>query len=293
MTSRSSLQALGVVAALLVGACGLGLTGLAPLDEAGGDASAPEASDSRDAGSTPPADAAAVDADSSADGGDGGVVRVTAGLVLLYTFDEGSGSMVLDHAGVAPAVPLTIATPDAATWLPSALGIPTTNILLSAGNEPRMATACIATGAFSAEVWVEPAATGGAYDRIFALSPTATDRDFTLSQNASEYAIAIRTSTQNPKTIQTTDASVTTSLSHVVAERDATGAVSVYVDGVLRGSGTATGDFSTWDTTFPVDIADAPTRDRPWRGALHLAALYCRALTPAEIAQNYAAGPDP
>jgi hypothetical protein len=212
---------------------------------------------------------------------------------LLYTFDEGAGTLVLDRADAGPPLQLTIATPDAATWTLGALSVPTANLLVSDAAATRVATACAAANAFTVEVWVKPAQVGGAFDRIFAASPSANDRNFTLSQNVGEYAIAIRTTTANPSTITTTDAAVATALTHVVARRDTAGAVTIVIDGVVRGTGTAGGDLSTWDPTFPIDMADAPTLNRPWIGELRLAALYCRALSDAEIATNRAAGPDP
>ena len=51
------------------------------------------------------------------------------------------------------------------------------------------------------------------------------------------------------------------------------------------------GDFSTWTNTYKVAVADEHTGGRGWLGELHLLAVYSRALTDAEIAQNFAAGP--
>jgi hypothetical protein len=50
-----------------------------------------------------------------------------------------------------------------------------------------------------------------------------------------------------------------------------------------------------WFDYFPVSIGqerDTPTEKRPWLGTIWLAAIYNRALTPAEIQQNLTARHD-
>ena len=57
-----------------------------------------------------------------------------------------------------------------------------------------------------------------------------------------------------------------------------------------------TGDFSTWTTASDHRFAlanEVELASRGWAGELHLVALYDRALSEAEILQNFAAGWDP
>jgi hypothetical protein len=49
-------------------------------------------------------------------------------------------------------------------------------------------------------------------------------------------------------------------------------------------------DFRNWDRGFSFQIANEATLDRPWLGKIYLAAIYDRALEPAEIARHYRVG---
>jgi hypothetical protein len=53
------------------------------------------------------------------------------------------------------------------------------------------------------------------------------------------------------------------------------------------------GTFSTWNALYELSIGNTPLSDRPFYGAVHLVAIYDRALTDADVAQNFAAGADP
>ena len=48
--------------------------------------------------------------------------------------------------------------------------------------------------------------------------------------------------------------------------------------------------FRTWDSSFPFQLANEATLDRPWLGRIHLVAVYNRGLTAAEIANNFRSG---
>jgi hypothetical protein len=86
---------------------------------------------------------------------------------------------------------------------------------------------------------------------------------------------------------------VATTLTHFVATRDTTGTLRLYVNGALAGSqGFATGDIAAW-VAYPLNVGNVPNMDRGWLGEYHLVAIYSRALSAAQIAQNFAAGADP
>jgi hypothetical protein len=78
----------------------------------------------------------------------------------------------------------------------------------------------------------------------------------------------------------------------VVYTRDTSGLAKIYIDGVEQVSGAVGGNFSNWDEGFRLALANEPTGDRPWLGEFHLAAIYDRALSQAEVSQNFEAGPD-
>ncbi len=49
-------------------------------------------------------------------------------------------------------------------------------------------------------------------------------------------------------------------------------------------------DFSNWDSSFQLQLGNEGSLDRPWRGEIHLVAIYDRALTAQEVWTNYTAG---
>ena len=52
------------------------------------------------------------------------------------------------------------------------------------------------------------------------------------------------------------------------------------------------GDFGGWTTdgTMELAIGNEITLNRPYTGEVHLAAVYCRALSAEDVSQNHAAG---
>jgi Concanavalin A-like lectin/glucanases superfamily/VanZ like family len=50
------------------------------------------------------------------------------------------------------------------------------------------------------------------------------------------------------------------------------------------------GDFSNWNASYPLMLGNEATGNRPWSGKIFLVAIYNRALSAAEILQNYRAG---
>jgi hypothetical protein len=54
-----------------------------------------------------------------------------------------------------------------------------------------------------------------------------------------------------------------------------------------------TDSFMDWRNDYRLLLANEEGAPRAWLGAYHLIAIYGRALTAAEIALNFRAGPDP
>ena len=78
---------------------------------------------------------------------------------------------------------------------------------------------------------------------------------------------------------------------HLVATYDK-GAVSVFVDGILVDEvAFEPGSLGGWDASLPLLIGNEATLNRPFKGDTFMVALYARALSPAEVAQNHEAGP--
>jgi hypothetical protein len=224
--------------------------------------------------------------------------HVTYGLLALYEFEEGQGSTVSDVSGLSPALDLTINDLGATAWIPGALAIMASTIVSSPGPATKVIDGCKATNEITLEVWFRPATLSlGGPARLITNSVDASNRNFQLGQEmASHYQARLR-STQSTVNgapyLQTPgDAGdVTAELTHLLYTRDVTGVRRLYVNAVERATDVLAGDFSNWDTTFSLALANEVTLDRTWLGELHRVAVYSRALTSAEVAQSYGAGP--
>ena len=276
--------------------------GAAAID-AGIDADTPDA-DTPDADAdTPDADADTPDADTpdadTPDADAGPPTHVTAGLLVLYDFEQGSGDVVSDVSGVGDPLDLLIADPVATAWFPGGLAVLAPTLITSS---PAAATkvidGCMATNEITLEIWLRPTTLDqGGPARLITCSVDIDSRNFTLGQQfASYYQSRLRVSPAglNGQPYLPTppdEGDVTTQLTHLQLTRDVAGVRRLYVDGVERATDTVDGDFADWDLGHALSFANEITLDRAWLGELHRAAIYDRALTAAEIAQNHSAGP--
>jgi len=225
--------------------------------------------------------------------------RVTTGLQALYTFEEGSGNIVTDTSGVGTPLNLTIESPAATNWVTGGLSVNSSAVIASAGAAGKVITAVKASNALTVEAWLIPAnTTQNGPARIISLSLDPSNRNFTLGQSQSKYDFRLRsssTSTNGTPSVTTNSGFATTALTHVIYTRNASGLASLYVDGVAQASATISGNLTTWnkwDDGYRLGLANELTGDRPWLGELHLVAIFDRALSIAEVSQNFTAGPD-
>jgi hypothetical protein len=226
---------------------------------------------------------------------------VTEGLQVLYTFEEGSGTTVQDVSGVGVPLDLEVSDGAAVGWVSGGLVIHSSTVVASAGAATKVIDGARASNELTLEAWVQPGDTSqDGPARIVTLSQGPYSRNFTLgqglwgSQPSDLYDVRVRTTaTDNNGTpsLTTPAGLLTTELTHVVYTRGASGVARIYVDGVERVSGAVGGDFSNWDESFRLALGNELTGDRPWLGELHLVAIYDRALSQAEVSQNFEAGP--
>ncbi len=227
--------------------------------------------------------------------------RVTAGLVVLYDFAAGSGSVVPDVSGVGSPLDLEIGNTGAVTWLPGGgLSLDSATIVRSTGPATKIIDAVTSTNAITVEAWLAP---GSVYQsgpaRIVTCSTDPTLRNFTLGQGVfnegeDRYVMRLRTSLTSDNGIpetSTAEGSLTTDLTHVVYTRDAAGAVTFFLDSGLVQSGITGGTCSNWDANYAFALGNELTEDRPWLGSYFQVAVYDRALSVEEVGLNFAAGP--
>lgn len=221
-------------------------------------------------------------------------VRVTDGLVALYLFDEAGGDFVLDRSGFGEPLRLVNADPAGATWADDGgfVIFGQRAALISPLPATKIVTAAQATNQLTIEAVVTPQDaehTGPA--RIVSLSRDPFSRNFTLGQVRGQYILRLRTSQtdeQGLPDMPSYDNMLLPERQHVVAVYDQI-EVRFYVNGEFAGQAARNGDFSNWDPSFRLILGNEASMDRQWAGKLELVAIYARALTPAEVDQNFRA----
>ena len=218
------------------------------------------------------------------------------GPVALYAFDEGVGDTVHDVSGFGEPLDLVAADESALNWLPSGgLTIASPTILASSQPAHKVISAFKAANALTVEAWIKPAAgdqEGPA--RIVTLSADPFNRNLTLGQEFGAYDMRLRTthtSENGVPSLVTPDGLATPDLVHLLYTRDAAGQATIYRNGEVVAQDQVTGNLLTWDDGFRLALANELSQDRPWLGEYHRVAFFDRALSEAEIASRYEAGP--
>ena len=212
-------------------------------------------------------------------GGDPCDTRVDDGLIALYNFTEGQGNVVHDVSGVGTALDLTIQDPGNVSWLNSCgLTINHGTIIKSAGAASKLNTAIKQSNEITIEAWVAAAnTTQSGPARIVTISSNTTNRNTTLGQQGDKFNARLRTtSTGNNGTPNTSGNSntVNTQVQHVVYTRAANGQEKMYVDGVVKYSGTRTGNLSNWNDSYKLALGNEFTNNRIWKGTLYKVAIF-------------------
>ena len=222
--------------------------------------------------------------------------RYEAGQIALWEFKEASGTTAFDTSGVQPAINLTLAGDIG--WVGGwGINIRSGRAQGSTTASRKLHDLITATGQYSIEAWAAPANVNQEEARIVTYSAGSTLRNFTLGQTLYSYDFFNRSSTSDANgspLLQTSDADedAQATLQHVVLTYDPVAGRRIYVNGVYTedpdpASGGTLGD---WDDTFALVLGNEPSGDRQWQGVLRLAAIHNRALTPAQVQQNFDAG---
>ena len=219
--------------------------------------------------------------------------RVVAGLQTLYDFKEGSGTTVHDVSGVGAPLDLNIADPGNTTWSNDGLQIDDATVVRSPAPASKIIAACVASNELTLEAWLVPfAAAASGPARIMTVSPHENSNDFMFGQGPDNgspgavYTMHVQTTTY-PPALSTPAGSAAPELQHVLYTRDSAGHARIWLNGQLAASATVGGTFAGWYPTYVLSLANEATRSRPWFGQFQLAAVYSRALTPAEVLQNF------
>lgn len=221
--------------------------------------------------------------------------RVSAGLLALYNFDEGSGNTVFDVSGVGTALNLEINNPARVNWGDGVLNLNSPSLIASVETADKLIDGITATQEITLEAWVTPgnrSQNGPA--RIATLSSDVANRNFTLGQAGDDYNVRLRTTTTGyngvGKSVSSQGGLLNTELTHVIYTREADGDAFLYIDNNLVSSETIGGDFSNWDENYRLGLGNEFSGYRPWLGSLDLFAVYNQAFDATEVEQNFLAG---
>jgi cytochrome c553 len=223
--------------------------------------------------------------------------RYDSALIALYQFKTGSGSIAYDTSGVLPGLDLTLT--GNVTWVGG------WGINIAAGGKAqgsteasqKLATLIQSTGEFSLEAWIAPANVTQKTAEIISYSGGDTTRNMTLSQQLQQYEAEVRSSKTSdngdpPLLTAVANNSAQASLQHVVLTFDPVSGRKLYVNGVFTKDvdPQGGGSLASWDNTFALVIGAETSSDRPWQGVVRMLAIHNRALTAAQVQQNFSAG---
>jgi len=207
---------------------------------------------------------------------------------------------VMDRSGVAPAVDLTI--PDAApiTWGTGQLTINAETLIASPTAAIKIRDACRDADAFTLEAWIAPSMVGGFFPRVVTLSVTNSSLAMALLAIDDHFEfrmLGAQTDTNGLPSLNSAAGTVVVvppqAPMHLALVSEPSGARTIYIDGVERGSDMLGGDLSSWATgDFRLGLGNEIDGARPWLGTLDLVAIYSAPLSPADVATNFAAGPE-
>jgi hypothetical protein len=226
-----------------------------------------------------------------------GASRYDADTIAKYEFQSVVNNTTFDTSGIDPSADLTISgnVTLAGGW----------GINVGAGGKAQATTQASqkiynfiqATGEFSVEAWVAPALVAVDKSYMVSYSGGDTTRNFTLGQTNQDYDFMLRSSntalTGLPQ-LQTPNAAMAlqASLQHVVLTYDAVNGRQIYVNGVAAGPPDAQkgGTISNWDSTFALVLGNEVSGDRSWQGLIKFVAIHSRAMSAAQVMQNFNAG---
>jgi Concanavalin A-like lectin/glucanases superfamily len=223
--------------------------------------------------------------------------RYDANVIAMYMFETGQGSTAYDTSGVTPEADLELE--GNVSWV-GGWGIdigPGAQAQASTNASAKLASLIQGTGEYTFETWVAPAnvTQSGAY--IVSYSGSNTTRDATLGQAAMQYTAMTRSSATDTNgmpalTTTTANGAAQAALQHVVLTYDPVNGQKIYVNGVWTGDVDPAkgGSLANWDSTFALVVGNEVTGQRQWQGVVKFLAIHNRALTPAQVQQNFAAG---
>ena len=222
-------------------------------------------------------------------------------VIALYEFKQGAGNTIYDVSGIAPALHLQLDGTEGVDykWV-GGWGVEFIDSKAQGTTSAsrKLSDFIKASGEYAVEAWVGPAnVSQEGPARIISYSAGSSERNFTLGQTLYNYDFLNRsgaTDANGEPALSTAaaDEDLQATQQHVVINYDPVNGRSIYVNGEFTDDldPAAPGSLGDWDETFAFVLGNEVTGGRPWQGKLRLVAIHNRALTPAQIRQNFEAG---
>jgi hypothetical protein len=216
--------------------------------------------------------------------------RVEDAQIALFEFAEGTGDVTMDTSGFGTPIALQI---EGMEWVEGGLRNVSGKAEASVADSQKLFDAISPAGQYTVEAWV--IADNNAQDgpaRVVSYSSSTAVRNFTLGQNAIYYQLRNTTDVSDANgapALEAVTTQVDTVLQHVVVTFDEAVGRKVYMNGVLDIEEDAPATLA-WSNDQVLVLGNEVTNDRTWQGVFNLVAIHNRALSDAEILQNYQAG---
>ncbi len=239
----------------------------------------------------PPVAAIKSAAVSMADAQDAAGARVEDAVFALFTFEEGTGNTATDTSGVGTPIVLQL---EGTTWEPNGgLRNVSGKAQASLADSQKLFNRISASGEYTVEAWVT--ADNNDQDgpaRIVSYSLDTGQRNFTMGQNALYYVFRNRsanTGNNGTPQLEALQQEVSTALQHVTMTFDPANGRRIFVDGQLLEADNQA-DTLAWNDQQIFLLGNEVTNNRLWQGVFHMVAMHDRALSQAEVAQNFDVG---
>ena len=231
--------------------------------------------------------------------------RYEANVIALYEFKTGQDcgtsitgacSIAFDTSGVDPAMDLTLS--GNVQWFGGwGLNFAGGKAQASTASSAKLTNLILPTGEYSIEAWVAPGNVVQEDMRIVSYSAGLTKRNFNLGQTMYNYDFFNRSSmTERERRPAAVDAGRGRGAASDAAARrrhvrSGRGPQDLRERRARRAPDPAPGGtLTSWDNSYAFVLGNEVSSNRMWNGVIRLVAVHNRALTPAQIQQNFDAG---
>jgi len=221
--------------------------------------------------------------------------RIVDGIIALYDFREGTGSVITDKSSVDTKIDLSISDENDISWSQNGLEIVTEASIISGAPAAKLHSLITSSNEFSVEMWIKPAnntQTGSA--RILTFSQDGNFRNFSVGQDADRYEFRVRTDGSDDNgfpAVYSPNGSASAELQHVVVVVSTNNRARIFVNGQEVANVELANNLSTWNSSYRLSLANELIDSRPWLGTYNYVAVFDKWLSPAEVEHNYNIGP--